>query len=354
MRSALFVALLLALTASCKDDPKPQGSAPPPTSTAPASSAPAVNVCASGGRALDDAQLSAIFPKTIGAYCIDPGGDLKTYGEKGKLRIKDLCETALDGGCEEYRQFGVTRAALFHYVQGTGAGNVEVLVSQFPEDAAYAIYTTRLVGDLSPEDPAMPKPMTDLAPGAQGAMGTGKAYVWRGPFFLELTYGNDQETPAELAKSSAVALAAIAKEVTAKLPEKPDVPASAKALPEQDRMPLGVLYFLKDAGGITGTGAGALGYYKKGDVTVRELVIAKTDLDQAKDVMHAVSKLPGALPVASLGDDAAYVVLKGQAEQPKTDWVFSRKGSTVFGVADSSGDKDHKAALVLRMQGLLK
>lgn len=333
--SVLVASSLFALVVSCKDDPKPIGTPPPPTPSASVTA----DLCAQGGGTLSDASLAPLFPKMVGQYCIDPAFDLKTYGDKGKLSMKALCETALDGGCEEYMKAGVTRAAIFHYAQSKGAGSVEVLVSQFPEDAAFGLFTTRLVGDLDPADPMMMKPLDGVP---MGAMGTGKAYVWRGPYFLELTYTNEQETPTDLAKSSATALGALAREISAKLPDKPDMPASAKALPVEDRLPLGLLYYTKDALGVSGLGPAAAGFYRSSGVRWRAIAIAKADAEQAKDAMKTLSKRPGALPIANLGDDAVQVVIAQKPESPKVDYVFARKGATVLGVSDEELDPEHK------------
>jgi hypothetical protein len=332
MRLLVASSLLVAVTISCKDDPKPQGTPPPPTPSA--STASGSDACATPG-SLADPTLAPFFPKSIGQYCIDAGFDLKTYGDKAKLPMKALCETALDGGCEEYMKAGVTRSAIFHYVQGKGAGSVEVLVSQFPEDAAFGLFTTRLVGDLDPADPMMMKPLDGVP---MGAMGTGKAYVWRGPYFLELTYTNDQEAPADLAKSSASALGAMAKAISPLLPDKPDMPASAKALPAADRIPLGLLYYTKDTLGVTGLGAGAAGFYRLGTSRWRTIAIAKADAEQAKDAMKTLSKKPGALPIANVGDEGVQVVLAQKAESPKVEYVFARKGATVYGISDEELD----------------
>ena len=95
-------------------------------------------------------------------YCLDPNGDEKTYGDQGKLKIDELCTTALDGGCEEYKKFGVTRSVIVHYVANAGAGTVEVFLSQFAGDGAYAIYTTRLTGEIDPADEHAARPLAIL------------------------------------------------------------------------------------------------------------------------------------------------------------------------------------------------
>jgi hypothetical protein len=338
--AGVSVLALAIVTAGCKDEPRPQGTPPPPSASA------AVAACAGGGGKITDAISAPFFPESVSGYCLDPHGDEKTYGDKGKLKIDELCTTALDGGCEEYKKFGVTRSVIAHYVANQGAGGVEVFLSQFAGDGAYAIYTTRLTGEMDPldEHAARPMALTGL-----GALGTGKAYAQRGPYFLELTYTNDQETPDQMKKSSDAILAAIAKAVAAKLPGEPDVPASAKALPEAERVPNGVMYFPKDLLGVPGA-AGAMGYYK-GAKRYRMIASAR-DADQAKDFIHALRAKAGALPVANLGDDAALVVIQPTPERAKIEWVVARKGATVIGAGDEEFDtktrptKDEKIAMV--------
>ncbi len=172
---------VLLMVAGCKDEPQSHGTPPPPPPSASAQAA----VCAGGGGQLSDALSAPFFARTAADYCLDPHGDEKTYGDKAKLKIDELCTTALDGGCEEYKRFGVTRSVIVHYVANTGAGAVEVFLSKFSADGAYAIYTTRLTGEIDPADEHAARPLA-LAPAladAHGALGTGKAYAQRGPYF---------------------------------------------------------------------------------------------------------------------------------------------------------------------------
>jgi hypothetical protein len=348
-RSAMKrVALVLVAVLACKDEPRSQGTPPPP----PSASA-GVNACAAAASTkVSDAISAPFFPSSVSGYCLDPHGDEKSYGDKGKLKIDELCTTALDGGCEEYKKFGVTRSVIVHYVANQGTGGVEVFLSQFAGDGAYAIYTTRLTGEIDPLDEHAARPMNLGA--ALGALGTGKAYAWRGPYFLELTYTNDQETPEQMKKSADVILSALAKDVIGKLPNEPDAPASAKALPEAERVPNGVMFYPKDLLGVPGA-SGAMGYYKG---PKRYRVIASVrDADQAKDFLHALRAKPGALPVASLGDEAVQVVIQPAPDRAKIEWIVARKNGTVIGAGDEEfaidtrPTKDEKIALV---RGALK
>ena len=324
----LGVVAALGLALACKDEPKTHGTPPPPPPSAAAQTA----ACSGGGGQINDAVSAGFFPRASSDYCLDPHGDEKTYGDKGKLKIDELCTTALDGGCEEYKRFGVTRSVIVHYIANAGAGSVEVFLSQFAADGAYAIYTTRLTGEIDPADEHAARPLA-LA-NALGALGTGKAYAQRGPYFLELTYSNDQETPDQMKKSSDVILTSLAKVIAERLPSTPEMPASAKAMPEADRIPNGVAYFQKDVLGVTGGGAGAVGYFRAGAKRFRVVSAVRDNADLAKDLIHALRAKPGALPVANLADEAAFVVLQASPERAKIEWVVARKGSNVLGVGD--------------------
>ena len=98
--------------------------------------------------------------------------------------MDEVCTTAFDGECEVYKRFVFKRVVSLRYVDGSGkGGTVEVNLSQFAEVAgAYGMFTLRVVaGD--PTEPSTPKPLA--VGGRGGAIGTGRAYVWRGPYLAE-------------------------------------------------------------------------------------------------------------------------------------------------------------------------
>jgi hypothetical protein len=336
---------------------EPTGAPPPPPSDQPKAGA-----CAGGGGTVSDAISAAFFPRVVhvGAidYCLDPQGDARTYGDKGKLTIDEVCTTAVDGECEVYKRYGLKRFVSLRYVDGAGkGGSVEIYLSQYaPPDGAYAMFTKRVIADGDPADPAAPKPLAIPGAGA-GAIGTGRSYVWRGDELAELQYINENESPEELAKSSDAVLSALSKEIGSKLPSAPfgaDRPPAAAALPTASLVNANaVAYFTKDALGFPNVGAGAVGYYVDGGKRYRLAAIAKSDADQAKDVMKTIKSRPGAIPVAAsmagAADDAVHVVLQASPESPKVEWLFARKGSLVAGAGDEElaihpGDPPEKQA----------
>ena len=175
-----------------------------------------------------------VFPRTLKAggidYCLDPQGQIRAFGEKAPLTLEDVCTTAVDGECEVYKHFGLKRFVSLRYVDGGGAGgSVEVYLSQYADPAgAYGMFTKRVIADGDPADPSAPKV---LDAGGAGAIGTGRAYVWRANQLAELQYINENEAPDQLAASSLAVLAPLAKLIGANIPGPLDKPPSAAALP---------------------------------------------------------------------------------------------------------------------------
>ncbi len=325
---ALLPLAVLFAFVGCENKPDKRGDVPPPPP--PSASVAKAGTCDKPGE-VKDAVSAGFFPAKVKAYCVDPAGETMTYGEKGKLTMDEVCTTAFDGECEVYKAYGLKRVVKLSYVDGDGKGGVvEVTLSQFDGDGAFGMFTKRLVaGD--PTDKATPRP---VAVKGLAAMGTGRAYVWRAQHLVELQYNNEREAPAALAASSDAILGAMAKELADKLPGSPDKPAAARALPEQDLVPGGIEWFTKDTMGVSGLGAGAVGYYKSGDKRWRAVRLAVADEAAAKDAMKAAGKIKGALPIKDAGDDAWHVALQASKDAPVVEVLFARKGAVVVGVAD--------------------
>jgi hypothetical protein len=314
----------------CKDDAKDDRAPPPP----PPSVSAKADVCAGGGGQDTDAISAAFVPRTSGGYCIDPQTEPKTYGDKGKLTMDEVCTTAFDGECEVYKRFGLDRVVVLRYVDGTGAPNsVEVNLSRFTTpDGAYAMFTKRVVADGDPAR-ATVKP---LAAGAAGATSSSNAYVWRGQYLAELTFVTEDTkmTPAAMAQANETATGSIAKDIGGKLPGSTDPLPSAALLPAASRVPLGIAYYPKDALSLTGIGPLAVGYYKEGDKRWRDVGIVRADADGAKDAFRAFKVRPGAIPLKNVGDEAVQVILQEAPDRAKAEYVVARKGTTVAAVGD--------------------
>jgi hypothetical protein len=332
---------VLVSVAGCDDKKKSEPasrdpSAPPPPPTASATA----GACNGGGGEIKDTVSAAFFPRAAGGYCVDPQGDVKTYGEAAKLTLDDVCTQEFDGECEVYKRYGLKRVVSLRYVDGAGKGGVvEIKLSRFADlPNAFAMFTKRVVADGDPARADGPKP---LAAGGGGAMGTGTAYVWRGEHLVELSYLNESESQEQMAKSGAAILSVLGREIGAKLPGSTDKPASARALPEADILPNGVQLVVKDPNGWPNVGQGAIGFYKSGDKRWRGIAIERDDVDQAKDSFKTIKGRPGALPVAGLGDEAVSLTVP----DTKAEWVVARMGKLVAGIGDEDLVKEASAKL---------
>jgi hypothetical protein len=324
-KSGIFAAAFVALTGCSKGD-EPRGAPPPPP--APAAKAGA---CAAGGGKIADATSAPYFPRASGGYCLDPNGGDKAFGDAAALPLDEIC-SLFDGECEIYKGYGVRRVVQARYVDGGGSpANIDVNVSRFAtSEGAYAMFTRRVVGDGDPADDSTPKPTPG---GGAAALGLGNAYVWRGLYLVELTYNNQDAAEAAVKSVSEKLLPPLVREMGDKLPGETALPPAAAALPKDGLIPLGIRYITADLLSKTGSGAGAFGYYRAGDKRWRVGVIARGDVDQAKDVLSTLAKIRGSAKEKNIGDGAVRFMHK-DGETPPTEWVFARSGKLIVGVGD--------------------
>jgi hypothetical protein len=326
----------LALLACSKNDPpRPDPGArgtPPP----PAESAGKPGACQGGGGEVKDPVSAPFFPRKLGAFCVNPEGETQAYGDKAPAPIDGICKM-FDGGCELYRTHQVKRTVSLDYVDSEGKGStVNAILSQFAtSDHAYAMFTYRVLSGEDPLRPDMPK-KTEV--GVPAAMGTGSLYAVKGPYLLELSYVNSEESGDEkkLKASAEQHLPVVARGILEKLPGAAAPPAAVAQLPADHLLPLGVAYTLGKTLGVEGTGNGAHGFYREGDRRYRALVLLKDDPEQAKDVLKSFGKVKGSQEEKNLGEAAVRVMLQEQSDDPKAEWIVARKGKLVVGVGDDS------------------
>ncbi len=329
--SVMSLTVAWAVLPSCSKDARNDRSPPPPP---PPSTAMQTDVCAGGGGIDVDAVSAPFIPRSAGGYCVDPQTEAKTYGDKGKLSMDEVCTTAFDGDCEVYKKLGLDRVVVLRYVDGTGAPNsVEVNLSRFKTiDGAYGMFTKRVVAD---GDPARAS-VRPLQAGAAGAESSSNAYVWRGLYLAELTFVTEDTKMSALAiaHTSDRATGTIAKEIGGGLPGSTDLPASAAALPVDGQLPLGIAYYPKDALGLARIGPVAVGYYKNDEKRWRDVAMVRTDVEGAKEVFRAFRLRPGSLPVKNLGEEAVQVILQEAPDRAKAEYIVARKGTMVAAVGD--------------------
>lgn len=326
---SLSLCLALSLSACSKDNPPNRG-APPPIA-----SSNSEKRCSDGGGTVQDQALSPSFPRSINNFCVDPNGETRTFGEGSPKELDKICTEAFDGDCEIYKSFGLKRVSLFRYIDGTGSpASIDVVVSRFATtEGAYGMFTKRVISDADPARQDAPKELR--LPGA-AALGTGSAYLFRGQLVVELTYTNEQESPAQLTNSSEKALRALAELVAPKLPGAPDLPVSATRLPSDQRIPLGIFLEPTDAFSVTGSGPGAYGYYKDGEKRFRILSITRTDPEQANDLISTIGKRPATTKEKEFADGGYRLMIGDGKDGPRIEWIVARRGTQIFGIGDES------------------
>ncbi|MSP24282.1 MAG: hypothetical protein EXR75_03775 [Myxococcales bacterium] len=317
---ALLLALMGAASAGCKDEPSERRAPPPPE--------PVAATCGTSGR-LNDATNVELLPKKVAGFCIDPAGSDQGYGAGAKQPLEGICEL-YDGECEIYLRHGIERAVEARYVDGDGSGaTIGLQLSRYASaELAYAMFTKRAVGDDDPARGDAPKPM---AAGGAAALGMGNAYLWRGVHLAELTYNDARASAEQVDARGRDLLPRLADALANALPGALELPPSARALPSEGRVALGVRFLATDVLDIKGAGAGAFGYYR--DEAVRWRVLAKVEASEAH-AKAAFETLVGGTGVAEkgLGERAARLELG----TPKMEWLIAQKGNRVFGVGDES------------------
>jgi hypothetical protein len=319
--------IVLCLVVSCKHDKSQadHGAAPPPVATAK------TQLCAGGGGEVKDKLSASFFARRVGDYCLDPNGETRSYGQDAERAIDRLCTEVVDGECVVYQSYGMERFVALRYVDGTGSpGSVTVYLTRFATSAnAYGFFTKRVVADSDPVEAAP----AALDAGGAGAIGTGIAYVWRGRYVAELSYTNEEETPDQLKSSSQHVLPGLARSLGDKLTGDKQPPEAVRALPEQDRVRLGVSFDPNDVLEIKDAGPGAVGYYQHEASRWRVLSIVRSDEAAAQDIMRTLARQPAAKRVDKQLNALRFPLRTDDSGAPQY-WVVARKGVRIIGVGD--------------------
>lgn len=318
----------IALTAAVgcrRGTDKEKGDAPPPVVSA------VVGLCSGGGGKIADVSAAKLLPGTVAGYCVDPHNEVRTYGKDGKGTIEQVCTELFDGECEVYRSFGLERVVSVRYADGSGTpGTITVNLSRFESSqSAFGFLTKRIVGDSDP----MTLTVEPFDAGTMAAMGSAVAYLYRGPYVAELSYSNDDEAPDALRASGKRILPLLGKAIGDLLPGERELPAAARLLPETDRIKGGLEFEPKDVLGVTGSGAGAIGFYRDGERRYRVVALERPNDQAAQDVMKTFRRLEGASE--QKGPPATVTVgLRGNGDGVRIEWVLGRVGKNIVGIGD--------------------
>lgn len=317
--------LLLAsalCAASCSD-----GAVAPVGSERRGAPPPKVSVATSGSACVpsppNDPPTKGIFPERVGAFCLQ--ADSESYGKDAKGPIDGIC-SIFDGECELYLELAIERAIQVRYLSPTAA-TLSIRLSKFDTaEHAFAMFTTRVVGDFDPATDA-PRALDVGDPRIDkraAGLGVGNVLFVKGPYLFEADYKDSSLAVDSLNKLADETLPELAKQVAGALPAG-EPPALLAELPAADRLPLGVRYYAVDAMKIKGAGAALVGYHKTADGRRYRTFVARSG-DAAK--ARATFKSLGAK------EDMARTELREGALA--LEWVFAIQGEWVVGIGDES------------------
>jgi hypothetical protein len=352
----IISAALLLVLAGFKKDPPVRRDPPPPVATA------APGACALVDGAPRDPIAKALLPSRSGAFCLDPHGGERAYGEDSDRPYERACDELLDGECEVYKSFGALRTLEVRYIDDAGGSRTMVvhLTKFMTAEGAFAMFTLRVVGDGDPARDASQRPIEAKF---AAAAGDNNAYVVRGPYLAEIVFIDDTAGSVAALRSAAAPLVVpLAKEIGAKLTGDSAPPPAAAALPTASRVPLGVRYHTRDMFGIAGAGPGAVGYYREGDKRYRVAALLRNDADQAKDLLATFARQAGASREKAPYEGFVRVVLQAPGDAP-AEWVFGRARGVVLGIGDevrvieptmTSADRDKVLLLAKEKMDKLK
>ena len=304
-----------------------QGEAPPPLASA------APGLCERESQLRLDPATASFFPRRVAGYCLDPNGEVVAYGKEANRDLDALCIELLDGECELYIAHGLDRAVALRYVSGEGTpAFVSVTLTRYTSsEGAFGFYTKRVVAG---DDPARHAP-APLEAGGAAALGSGIAYVWRGPYVAELAYSNQLESPEQLKASARQILALLAKSIGDHIAAPTEWPRAARALPVQHRVASGISYELRDVLGVQGTGAAAHGYYARDGKRWRVVIFAQPEEESTKDLVGTFRKSRGYQkwkdPLPAFDSPFRFNAVLGDVA---TSWFFARQGELLVGVGD--------------------
>jgi hypothetical protein len=322
--------LVFALAACRKEEAQPHRETPPPTAPSPAA-----DICADGAATVfREAELNDTFVTEVGGLCIDPNGEARAYGEGEAEPIEAACTQLFNAECELYKAFGLRRVASVRYVDRRGVpAAVTANLSRFSgSEGAYAFYTHRVLAGSDPKT----APLEPLAIGGGAVLGGAFAYVWKANQVLELRYSNENEAPAQLRVSSGELLPVLAATLGQRLRGDMELPESARRLPEEHRLPLGLVYETRDAFQVPGLGSGATGHYEHNSKRYRIFLSVNPDEHLAKDMIRSLRRLPGLRTLKEVPYDAFELRGSMLPGSPVTHWLVGRNEQVVAAIGDEA------------------
>ena len=195
-------------------------------------------------------------------------------------------------------------------------------------EGALAYYSSRVLAERDPKQ----LDLRQLPGQRYSALDRAMATVFRAPFVVEAHYSNARQAPAELHAESARVLPRI----LARLGQdsvKQRLPASVRRLPNAERLEHGLSFEATAAFGIVGLGQAATGYYERSSKRYRVTVSEAEDPGSARDVYHALRRLPGRRLLKNMPFDA-FEIREVTDSGAVAEWLVGKLGGVVVAVMD--------------------
>ncbi len=285
-------------------------------------------VCSGALAEFSHVDLRGVLSPRVADFCVDPNSAPRAYGQEGEGNMEEVCTELFNGECELYKGFGLLRVTTARYVRDDGSSAlVSVNVSRFGGgEGALAFFSRRVLGDQDPKSTNL----RAIEGVKYAALGTGVAYAQSGPLVVELVYVNEDEAPAVIRSVSERLLPEFLKVLATR---ETTLPPAVALLPEAHRLPFGVVMEPKDAFGVSGLGAAAIGHYDDRGKRYRVTVSASIDEAAAKDVYAGARRLPGQHTLKEAPFEA-FEVRQVDTDGQVVWWLIGKQGGRVVAVSD--------------------
>jgi hypothetical protein len=331
---AVLVALACAALSCRGKAPSQSGKGSAADASASTSSTPepppsALALRPADGDQVEDPRFDGWFPSALGGLKLDPHADRRVFGGRASFPLADVAElVALEPARVE--SSGLREVLAAGYVpERDDGGRVAASILRFGSlELAFAFFTARIL-----EATELGREPTPFKAGAAAVLDRATALAVRGEAVVRLDYTNPRFPPERVAPAARPVLTVLAPAIAERLPGDDAIPAAARLLPVEARVPLSLRYDAVDLVGFEGAGPGALAAYRDGEQRYRVALAVRIDADAAEDVLSTLRKREGSRVLKSAPYDAIRVAEREPADGAVREWIFGHKGVLVAGVA---------------------
>lgn len=281
--------------------------------------------------AVDTSALGLSVPARSASFCIDPNGELRSYGASSMRELDEGCELLFAGACDAYRRHGLRQIWTWRYVEDSGRPkSVVVRALRFGGlSSAYAMFTQDVVRERAGALAVRP-----LEARGEAILAGTLAVLWRGPYVVELRYQDEEQPPEGARRAAAAVLAQLVRDVSQRLDGGADPPEAVRRLPSAERVMLGIKFTLRDMLGVAGLGSAAVAEYRREERSYRVLIAVRGDAERMDDVLHALRRLPGYRKLKRMPYRAFQLHRAASPDEPRVEWLVGATAERLAAVGN--------------------